>query len=125
MILRDSGKIISDSEKAANTLSKFFVNIGNTLKIDKDKQFLVETNDVFAPVLKTIKIYSAHPSILSIKEKMNNNVLSFRNVIYEEILNEINSLHTSKSTQSEDIPFKIIEHNANIFANFILQNFNK
>ena len=36
----------------------FFVNIGKTLKTDKDKQFLVETNDVFDPVLKAIKKYS-------------------------------------------------------------------
>ena len=99
MLLKDGGKIISAIEKV--------VNIGNTLKIDKDKQFLVETNDVFDPVLKAIKKYSAHPSILSIKEKMNNIEFSFRNVTYEEILNEINSLDTSKSTQSEDIPFKI------------------
>ena len=56
---------------------------------------------------------------------MNNNVFSFRKVTYEEILNEINSLDTSKSTQSEDIPFKIIKDNADIFANFILQNFDK
>ena len=56
---------------------------------------------------------------------MNNNVFSFRKVTYEEILNEINSLDTSKSTQSEDIPFKIIKDNADIFANFILQNFNR
>ena len=95
------------------------------LKIDKDKLFLVETNNVFDLVLKTIKKYSTHPSILNIKEKMNNNMFSFRNVTYEEILNEINSLDTSKSTQSEDIPFKIIKDNADIFANFILQNFNK
>ena len=74
MILRDGGKVISDTERFADT---FFVNIGNTLKIEKDKQFVVETNDVFDPVLKTIKRYSAHPSILSIKEKMNNNVFSF------------------------------------------------
>ena len=70
------------------------MNIGNTLKIDKDEQFLVD------PVLKAIKKYSAHRSILSIKEKMNNNVFSFGNVTYhqtyEEILNEINSLDTSK-----------------------------
>ena len=100
VILRDGGKVLSDTERAADTFNKFFVNIGNSLKIDKDKQFLVETNDVFDPVLKAIKKYSAHPSILSIKEKMNNNVLSFRKVTYEEILNEINSLDTSKSTQS-------------------------
>ena len=123
--LRDGGKIISDTEKVADTFNRFFVNIGNTLKIDKDKPFLVETNDEFDPVLKAIKKNSAHPSILSIKEKMNNNVFSFRKVTYEEILIEINSLDTSKSPQSEDIPFKIIKDNADIFANFILQNFNK
>ena len=88
MILRDGGKIISDKEKVV------LVNVGKTLKIDKDKQFLVETNDVFDPVLKTIKKYSAHPSILRIKEKMNNNVFSSRKVTYEEILNVINSLDT-------------------------------
>ena len=70
------------------------MNIGKTLKIDKGKQFLVETNDVFDPVLKAIKKYSAHPSILRIKEKMNNNVFSSRKVTYEEILNVINSLDT-------------------------------
>ena len=42
-----------------------------------------------------------------------------------EILNEINSLDTSKSTQSEDISIKMIKNNADIFTNFILQNFNK
>ena len=72
------------------------MNIGKTLKIGKDKQFLVETNDVFDPVLKAIKKYSAHPSILSIKEKMNNTVFSSRKVTYEEILNVINSLYLTK-----------------------------
>ena len=56
---------------------------------------------------------------------MNNNVFSFRNVTYEEILNEINSLDTSKSAQSEDISFKIIKDHVDIFSNFILQNLSK
>ena len=56
---------------------------------------------------------------------MNNSVFSFRKVTYKKILNKINSLDPSKSTQSEDIPFRIIKDNADIFANFILQNFNK
>ena len=56
---------------------------------------------------------------------MNNNVVFFRSVTYEEIPNEINSLDSSKSTQLEDIPFEIIKDNTDIFANFILQNFNK
>ena len=70
-------KLCLIQKKVADSFSKFFVNIGNTLmKIDIDKQFLVKTNDVFNPVLKVIKKYSAHPRILSIKENMNNNVFS-------------------------------------------------
>ena len=79
MILRDGGKLISDTEKVADTFNKFFVSIGNTLKVDKEKQFLVEKNDISDPVLKAIKKYSTHPSILSIKEKMNNNMFLCRN----------------------------------------------
>ena len=56
---------------------------------------------------------------------MNNNVFSFRNITYEEILNKINSLDTSNSSQSEDIAFKIIKDNANIFATFILRERSK
>ena len=67
MIWRDSVEIISNTEKVADTFNKLFVNIGNNLEIDKDKKLLVETNNVFDPVLKAIKKYSAHPSIFSIK----------------------------------------------------------
>ena len=57
MILRDGGQNLSDTEKVADTFNKVFVNIGNALKIDKDKRFLVGTNDVSDPVLKIIKKY--------------------------------------------------------------------
>ena len=67
MIWRDSVEIISNTDKVADTFNKLFVNIGNNLEIDKDKQLLVETNNVFDSVLKAIKKYSAHPSIFSIK----------------------------------------------------------
>ena len=39
--------------------------------------------------------------------------------------NEINSLANSNLTEPEDISFKIIKDNADIFVNFILQNFNR
>ena len=70
------------------------------MQIEKDKQYLVETNDLFDPILKEIKKYNSNTSILSIKEKMNNSVFSFRKVTYEEMLNEVKSLNTSKSTQT-------------------------
>ena len=55
IILRDGKKIISTIEKVADTFSKLFVNVEKILKFDKDKRFLVQTNDVFDPVLKAIK----------------------------------------------------------------------
>ena len=67
VILRDGGKIISDTEKVADTFNKFFVNIGKALKIDKDKQFLVETKDVFDPVLKAIKNIALILAFLELK----------------------------------------------------------
>ena len=87
VILRDGSKIISDTEKVADTFNKFFVNIRNTFKIDKYKRFLVETTDVSDPVLKAVKKYSAHSSISNMNN-MNNNVFSFRNVTNEEIINK-------------------------------------
>ena len=38
-ILRDDCKVISDTEKVADTFNTFSVNIRSTLKIDKDKQY--------------------------------------------------------------------------------------
>ena len=66
MILRESGKIISDTKKIVDTFNKFYVNIGNNLKIDKEKRFLVETNHVFDPILKEIKKFNNQPCIFSI-----------------------------------------------------------
>ena len=37
VILRDDGKIISNTEKVADAFNKFLENVGKTLKIDKDK----------------------------------------------------------------------------------------
>ena len=55
VISRDGRKIISAIEKVADTFNKLFVNVEKILKFDKDKRFLVQTNDVFDPVLKAIK----------------------------------------------------------------------
>ena len=52
-------------------------------------------------------------------------MLILSNVTCEEILHVISSLDTSKSTQPNNIPFKIIEDNADNFADFISQNFIK
>lgn len=48
--------------------------------------------------LSTIKKYSAHASVVSVKEKMINNLIPNQNSTYEKILNEINNIDFFKST---------------------------
>ena len=48
--------------------------------MDKDKQFLIEANDVSDSVSKVIRKHSARPSILNSKENINNKVFCFFNV---------------------------------------------
>ena len=71
------------------------MNKENTLKIDKGKRFLVETNDVFDLAFRQLRI----ALILLIKVNMNNNMFPFQNITFEGILNEINNLDNSNSTQ--------------------------
>ena len=63
-------KIISVTGKVAGTFKKLLC-IQETLKIykKKKKRFLVETNNVFDPVLKAIWKLSTHPSIRYIKKR--------------------------------------------------------
>ena len=68
MTLKDGGHNSSDTEIIANTSNNFFMNLGNTLKIDKDKQLLVGTNNVLNPVLKASEKYNIFFSILDIKK---------------------------------------------------------
>ena len=68
MTLKDGGHNSSDTEIIDNTSNNFFMNLGNTLKIDKDKQLLVGTNNVLNPVLKASEKYNTFFSILDIKK---------------------------------------------------------
>ena len=57
------------------------MNIGNTLKIDKNKRFLVEKKDILDPFVKAIKKYSV---ILAFLKSNQRSILYFRNVTYEK-----------------------------------------
>ena len=78
-------------------------------------------------VLKYIVKYRNHPSILVIGEVYNKNrrlPFSFSKIRRDEILSDILKLKTSKVSQDNDIPTKIVKENANIFANVLVSKFN-
>ena len=72
-----------------------------------------ETN----PVLKAIKKYKNHPSILRIKSSFKHpKVFLFKYFNVEDVKREINNLKSKKATPKCDIPVKILKWNSDIIA---------
>ena len=70
--LVESGKVLTDDAKIAETFNSFFGNIMNILNIEKDESIFCDTGDETDPLLRAIKKYSKHPSILRIKQYLKN-----------------------------------------------------
>ena len=65
--------------------------------------------------MKPIMKYRFQPSIVAIEKNCNSgSSFCFSQVEYDEIMKEINSLKTNKTTQSTDTPTKLIKENTDI-----------
>ena len=80
-------------QKIAETFNLFFDNIVHTLNIEKDDSIFCDTGDETDPLLRAIKKYSKHPSILRIKQYFKNrNECSFVPVDKDVIAKEIKEI---------------------------------
>ena len=69
------------------------------------------------PVLKAIKKYKNHPSILRIKSFFKYpKVFSFKCFYVEDVKRQINNISSKKATPKGDIPVKILKWNSDIIA---------
>ena len=69
------------------------------------------------PVLKAIKKYKNHPSILRIKSCFKYpKVFLFKYFNVEDVKREINNISSKKATPKGDIPVKILKWNFDIIA---------
>ena len=87
-----------------------------------------DSNEV-DPIMKAIKIYSHHPSILKIIEfsenkTVNSNKFCFKPTTYETVYNEIALLDPAKASPKDSIPAKIIKDNCDILARKLHIDFN-
>ena len=125
IIRKDSNRTITNNHKLAETFNTIFGEITQNLKIDRNLAEITENLNISDPVLKAIKKYEKHPSIIKIKEKMKNKNMSFSFsfVTKETILNELGKLNPEKACQESDIPVKIVTGNLDIVSNFVYNNF--
>ena len=69
-------------------------------------------------------LYRFHP-IVALKKNCNLGLsFNFSQVKHDEIMKEINKLKTNKTTQSTDIPKKLVKENSGIFGDFVFGNYN-
>ena len=119
---------MTDDAKIDETFNSFFGNIVNTLNIEKDESesIFCDTGDQDDPLLRAIKKYSKNPCILRIKKYFkNSSEFSFIPVDKDVIAKEIKSLDTKKAAPQDDIPFKILKLNNDIFSEYLSQIFNE
>ena len=111
VILKDSNRSITNNHELVETVNTFFSNITQNLKIDSNLVEIIENLNNSDPVLKVIKKCEKHPSIIKIKEKMENKNMcfSFSLVSKKTILNELRQLNLKKASQESDIAAKIIK----------------
>ena len=89
IILKDSNRTVRSNHELAETFNNIVSNITQSLKFDSNLAEITENLNICDPVLKEIKKYEKHPSIIKIKEKMKNKNMyfSFSFFTKETILN--------------------------------------
>ena len=129
LTLIDCNEVVNDNTAVAEIFNNHFSDVVKSLDIEyykptsPDEYFQVlEESD---PILKCIKKYASHPSILKIKETISlNEKFSFEPTNLDLIIKEIGNLNESKSSPIDSIPPKIIKDNFDIIGPKIVIDFN-
>ena len=116
-------KVISEDMDIAETFNEFFVNIVASLKILPKENYETDVGNDSKPTLNYISKFKNHPSIKVIKSrKKEEQSFTFSYVSYEEVLNEIRKLQTTKTTQQNDISTKTLKENSEVFPRYFHEN---
>ena len=87
----------------------------------------MNTDNENDPIEKAIAKYKNHPSLISVKNFMENSdsSFSFQHVPKDKITKTIKMLDPKKVVQSNDIPTKLIKSFSGFFSDYIYINLNK
>ena len=124
--LEDSEEnILSDDTLVSEELNNFFQNAIKTLNINENSYIVDSSSSITDPVDKAINTYKNHPSILLIKQKLENvDHFSFKEVYISEIEKELRELNSSKVITFGNIPTKILKQSSKICSDTLQKLFN-
>ena len=117
--------ISTEDEKNAELLNVFFSSAVSNLNIPEYSGINILAERISHPTLKAVLKYKNHPSIVAINNLKKNYNFYFSVVSEEDFLKDIKKLNPRKSTQSTDIPIKLLKENGDIFASYLCDFFNQ
>ena len=118
--------MIDNEIKIAEIFNKYFVNIVKNLGIVTEKQSGTFTENNLSEVELALKKYQNHPSIYAVTKRikyLGNFTFSFKFILDEDTVKELNKLKNKKASQKIDIP-KVVKENVDIISHFLYHNFN-
>ena len=117
--------ILSDDTLVSEELNNFFQNAIKTLNINENSYIVDSSSSITDPVDKAINTYKNHPSILLIKQKLENvDRFSFKDVSVSEIEEELRELNSHKAIAFGNIPTKLLKQSSKSCSNTSQKLFN-
>ena len=112
--LEDSEEnFLSDDTLVSEELNNVFQNVTKTLNMNEDSYIVDFSSSITDPVDKAINTYKNHPSILLIKQKLENvDHFSFKEVSISETEKELRELNSNKATIFGNIPTKVLKQSS-------------
>ena len=110
--LINENQIVSDENKVAETLNKFFLNAVDKLEI-KNNDILLENNFCNSnqdSIDNIVTKFKSHPSIIEIKRNIScSSKFVFSEINMKDIDQELKHLNTKKANTHKNIPVKILK----------------
>ena len=110
----------------AATFNSFFDNAVSSLDINANADILNHVpENLTDPIDRVICKYKVHPSILTIKNKINiDKTFSFSHINITDVKREIDNLNSKKATTNNNIPTKILKLTSDTISNIVHKLFN-
>ena len=124
--LVDNNVITQKASNISDIFNDFFGNAVKNLNILGNSDLYIDDENEKDIILRALKKYEHHPSIVKIKEMMNDyqESFSFHYVVYENVFSELMKLKISTACPKHSIPVAMIRDNLDIFTNKLLYDFN-
>ena len=117
--MTENGEVVKTELETAETLNIVFGNVIKNLMIPKYSEYDLLIDRVENRTIRVILKYTNHPSITAIREQKKAKIsFCFKEVSIEEIPKEILNWNNKKTSQSSNIPTKIIiiKKNSDIYG---------